>query len=365
MLVKFFRRGLGAGSGPIDYLLGRHRDRKDARILHGDPVLTEQLINTTKYQQKYKAGVLSFEEQADYLTQEQKRDIMLGFEKTLFVGLDPDQYDILWVEHSDKEGRLELNFVIPGQELRSGKRLQPFYAGADLVRVNAYKNIINTRYGLSSPNEPERKRLVNPYTDNANKPDDYTGKPEHKMFREQQQEVDIIKHPKSRQALKDAINRLMLAYVADRIVTNRHHVVQRLQFLGLEIKRQTKQSISLAHPDLKTNVRLKGELYHEDFNALDFEPKGMERLKQAYKTNEYKREKTDLETWETGLEIKRAYHQALYGDIPPTEALKDENGMKVATEEQNGLNHLSEGSDDAKPKPADKPVPSLRPRFGR
>lgn len=264
MLVKFFRRGLGAGSGPIDYLLGRHRDRKDARVLHGDPVLTEQLINATKYQQKYKAGVLSFEGQADQLTEEQKRDIMLGFEKTLFVGLEPDQYDILWVEHSDKAGRLELNFVTPRQELRSGKRLQPFYAGADLVRVNAYKNIINTRYGLSSPNEPARKRLVNPYTDNAGKPESYTGKPKRTMFREKQQEVDVIRHPPSRQALKDAINRLMLAYVEDRIVTNRHHVVQRLQFLGLKITRQTKQSISLTHPDLNANVRLKGALFHED-----------------------------------------------------------------------------------------------------
>lgn len=92
----------------------------------------------------------------------------------------------------------------------------------------------------------------------------------------------------------------------------------------------------------------------------------MERLTQAYKTSEYKREQTDLETWERGLEMKQAYHHALYGDISPSEALKEENGMKVAEDKQSVLNSLSGASDDTKPKPADKsPVPRLRPRFGR
>src|SRR5690606_33459822 len=103
-------------------------------------------------------------------------------------GLEPDQYDILWIEHSDKDkklgldehgkaikgsekgGRLELNFVIPCQELRSGKSLQPFFAGADLVRVNALKNIINHEYKLANPDDPIRKRDINPYVNNAPRP---------------------------------------------------------------------------------------------------------------------------------------------------------------------------------------------------
>ena len=103
MIVKFFRRGQGSGAGPINYLLGgKHAAREGAKVLYGDPRLTEQLINTTPYQQKYKAGVLSFTENAEIFTEEQKRDIMQRFEETLFVGLEPDQYDILWVEHTDK-----------------------------------------------------------------------------------------------------------------------------------------------------------------------------------------------------------------------------------------------------------------------
>ena len=123
MIVKFFRRGKGAGAGPLNYLLGSNKPREGAKVLYGDPKLTEHLINATPYKQKYKSGVLSFTEDADQFSSEQKKDIMQRFENTLFTGLEPDQYDILWVEHSDKHGRLELNFVIPCQELRSGKSL--------------------------------------------------------------------------------------------------------------------------------------------------------------------------------------------------------------------------------------------------
>jgi len=181
MIVKFFRRGQGSGAGPLNYLLGgKDTPREGAKVLYGDPRLTEQLINTTPFKQKYKSGVLSFTEDATQFTDEQKKDIMQRFEETLFVGLEPDQYDILWVEHTDKGGRLELNFVIPCQELRSGKRLQPFYAGADLVRVNAFKNIINQEYGLTDPNDPERKRLINPYVNNAPRPTPYDRPPKSK-----------------------------------------------------------------------------------------------------------------------------------------------------------------------------------------
>ena len=77
MIVKFFRRGKGSGAGPINYLLVAKggKPREGAKVLYGDPRLTEQLINTTPFKQKYKAGVLSFTEDAKEFTDEQKKDI--------------------------------------------------------------------------------------------------------------------------------------------------------------------------------------------------------------------------------------------------------------------------------------------------
>ena len=49
MIVKFFRRGKGSGAGPINYLLVAKggKPREGAKVLYGDPKLTEQLINAT------------------------------------------------------------------------------------------------------------------------------------------------------------------------------------------------------------------------------------------------------------------------------------------------------------------------------
>ena len=56
MIVKFFRRGKGSGAGPLNYLLvTKGKPRDGAKVLYGDPKLTEQLINATPYQQKYKS----------------------------------------------------------------------------------------------------------------------------------------------------------------------------------------------------------------------------------------------------------------------------------------------------------------------
>lgn len=48
MIVQF-SIGKGGGSGPIDYLLGKDRDREEARLLRGDPEETAALINSSDY----------------------------------------------------------------------------------------------------------------------------------------------------------------------------------------------------------------------------------------------------------------------------------------------------------------------------
>ena len=319
MIVKFFRRGEGSGAGPLNYLLmSKGKNREGATVLYGDPKLTEQLINTTAYKQKYKSGVLSFTEDATQFSDEQKKDIMQRFEETLFTGLEPDQYDILWVEHSDKDGRLELNFVIPSQELRSGKRLQPFYAAADLVRVNAFKNIINQEYGLTDPNEPERKRLSNPYVNNAPRPTPY----DKKSKPTKEEDDEIIANPPNTNALKEAIDRKMLQSLTDDELKDRKSVIKFLGHLGLEIKRATKSSISVSHPAMKRNIRLKGAFYKEDFRAVNHQPRIIEELQQRYVRTIESRENKDSKTWTKGMEIKKEYHRALYGDIKAPEPLE-------------------------------------------
>ncbi len=147
MIVKFHSRGAGSGSGPVDYLLGKDRQRDQASVLRGDPERVCELIDSCDFARSYTSGLLSFQE-PDIADSEKSR-LMDEWEKTLMTRLDRDQYNCLWVEHRDK-GRLELNFVIPNIELQSGKRLQPYFDRADRPRVNAWQTLTNERLGLQT-----------------------------------------------------------------------------------------------------------------------------------------------------------------------------------------------------------------------
>ncbi|MBJ2753196.1 hypothetical protein JGA53_25800, partial [Salmonella enterica subsp. enterica serovar Agona] len=44
MIVKFHPRGRGGGAGPVDYLLGKDRQREGATVLQGKPEEVRELI---------------------------------------------------------------------------------------------------------------------------------------------------------------------------------------------------------------------------------------------------------------------------------------------------------------------------------
>lgn len=329
MIVKFFPHSKDKGSRPINYFLGNEKNREFARVLSGDPVITEHLINSTKYEHKYKSGVLSFTERADEISEADKFKIMRDFEKTLFPGLEPDQYDILWIEHSDKDidannpvGRLELNFLIPCQELRSGKRLQPYYAGADKARVNAWKNIINREIktvdgqSLTDPDAPNRKRKVHNYIGAVNRPSPYDITPKRAKSKD---DLDTS----SRDALRESINQHMLAMLSARgRLDDQKAVVHELTTgLNLQIKNIANKSISVIHPLLLNKkgeplrVRLEGGIYRKDFDATDFKPEAQSN----YETNHVRRGLRDDYILADTMQKKTDYHRELYSDAvaPP------------------------------------------------
>ena len=81
MLIKFFRNGKGAGAGPVGYLVAdkvlAYDDNRDLirdadgqpmtvtrdplpEVLRGNPDRTEALIDASRHQWTYRAGVISF-----------------------------------------------------------------------------------------------------------------------------------------------------------------------------------------------------------------------------------------------------------------------------------------------------------------
>lgn len=293
MIVKFHPRGRGGGSGPVDYLLGKDRQRDGASVLQGKPEEVRELIDASPYAKKYTSGVLSFSEQD--LPPGQREKLMASFERVLMPGLDKDQYSVLWVEHQDK-GRLELNFLIPNTELLTGRRLQPYYDRADRPRIDAWQTIVNGRLGLHDPNAPENRRaLVTP-----------SALPEAKLEAAQ------------------AITRSLLALASSGELKTRQDVIDTLESAGFEVVRTTKSSISIADPDGGRNIRLKGAIYEQSFNAGEGLRAEIESAAAEYRRDAENRIQRARAVCQIGTERKREENQRRHPRPRPEAVLSHE-----------------------------------------
>ena len=241
MLIKFFKRppkktNGGKGGSPkasMDYLL--NKPEGEVRVLQGNPELSVGLAEAMESANPYTVGCLSFEEVN--IPEEDKKAIMQKFEESFLAGLEAEQYNICWIEHTDK-GRLELNFFVPNVELSTGKRLNLYYDRADRHLAESFKKTINLEYGLTSPDDPQKR-----------------------------QTVSIDKSlPKNTKDAVAALNRLIEGEFSQGNIDNRQDVIACFERHGFEISRQGKDYLSIKNENGR-NVRLKGAFYEQTFRA--------------------------------------------------------------------------------------------------
>ena len=238
MLVKFLPTYTGGGLGSINYLLNERMAAGTAKVVKGDENLTRAIIKGIDFKQKTCFGVLSFEEKHDFLTEEQKLKIIKDFERALLGDYMLDRVNVLWVEHSDKNGRLELNFLIPKIDLVTGKSFNSYLAKFDQRRIDLIKRMINDEYSLSSPDDPAREQTISASKKN-------------------------IGHYQNLEELDKKLHDL----VKEGYIKNRDHIIELLNQSGIEVTRSTKKSITVMLPNQKTKNRLKGGIYDANFTG--------------------------------------------------------------------------------------------------
>lgn len=274
MIVKFFtKRSKGKASSCkacVDYLLKKPDDT--AKILQGDPRLSQAIADSLDFNNTYTAGCLSFEEVN--LPEQSKREIMIRFEKAMFAGLESEQYNISWVQHTDK-GRLELNFVIPNVELTSQKRLQPYYDKADRPLVENFKQIINHEYNLSDPNDPRKQQV---------------------MLTKQEL-------PKEKKQALLAITDGLTALAKTGKINDRTDVINALENAGFEIARITPKNISIKTDG--QNLRLKGAFYEQDFRFSDNLSENIAERTREYQRNSAERYQTSREKLDRAITARQ------------------------------------------------------------
>ena len=284
MIVKFLKNsGGGSAKSTMDYLLGKENNREGARLLSGDPELTKRLSDSLNFQNCYTVGVLSFEERN--LPDEDKRAIMESFEGSLLAGLNKDQYNMTWIEHTDKD-RLELNFVIANVELTTGKRLQPYFDRVDRPLVENWKQVTNFEYKLTDPHHPDKAQAV-------------------KVLSSQNLPQEVRK-------IKEQIGQVISHQIEQGNITDRKDVLDTLQQAGFEIARQTDKSISIKNPDGKRNIRLEGIIYeNRQFNEEFGEER--RRARKEYAGTGAERYRTALSKLQRAIEVKQERNRAGFG----------------------------------------------------
>ena len=303
MIVQFFRYGNGLSKGPLDYLLGKDRDRDYAKVLQGDVSEVSGLIDTSPYAKKYTSGCLSFYEHD--LSDQDKQKIMQDFEQALFPGMDQSQYRVLWIEHQDKlneetgERRLELNFLIPNVEIHTGQRLQPYYDKADRPRIDLFKKITNYEYQLHDADDP--------------------------LYR---QAVTTAKNlPKTVNEIKETLDIEATRAVESGLITDRQSMKKWLLDLGLEVTRETKKSLSIKNPndDEKARpIRLTGAIYEQDFRLTETSQQLTIAASERYRREAEQRNQSDIQRYaeysaKRSTELEQQYRQHQNGYTAETE----------------------------------------------
>ncbi len=256
MIISFFSTGTGGDAAPVDYLTAREvlaydENRNLIRddtgqpqtkirdplpeVLHGNPDQTRDLIDASPNKWSYTAGVISFADYDDPSPDAQQEAIEL-FEALAFAGLDRDQYDCLWVRHTH-EGNVELHFCAPRLELSTGKALNIAPPGHENA-FSSLRDLMNKTHGWADPLDSERTREVR----------------------------ETIEAPTRAQG-REAIHGWILDQISVGIITDRASMVDALADAGFVIPRASKNYITAQDPDTGERWRLKGEIFHDDWQA--------------------------------------------------------------------------------------------------
>ncbi len=234
MIVKFFKYGSGDGKSAFDYLLNHRVKDGTSRVLRGNADLTLSIIQSLTTKKKYKSGCLSFEE--ENIVAIQKEEIMDLFEETIFPGIEKENRNIVWIEHTDKQ-RLELNFVIPRVELSTFKSFNPYYHKAHKKRFSLFRDYVNTTYKLSDPMDPKKVQTL--------------------------QLGEMAKYSKNEQVEK--LDAYLLSLIQRNALKNRDELIYELKSIGYEITRTGEEYISIKVGNSKA-IRLKGKYYRQNWD---------------------------------------------------------------------------------------------------
>ncbi|QBP73868.1 relaxase [Herbaspirillum huttiense] len=290
MIVRIFRSGISSGESPVNYLLGDVDPAGQSRsvapeVLAGDPQTTIDVINSIQRKHKYISGCLSFRD-SEKPSREKLLEVIDDFKATFCPGLTSNHFNSLFVLHQDK-GNTEVHFVIPTQELTSGRRMNIHPPGkANLEFFEAYTRVTNHRMGYA-------QIVPNPL----------------KMaFSDFERKTPLGRREQSD---KRWVHRNLVKAVVEGTIQNRDDLCRYLdEEFGITVTRQGDDYLSVKFPGGQKAKRLRGPLYSSDADYQSLLEQSEIAKQPKYLTKkEFESEKTCLSQF---IQERRQFNEQTY-----------------------------------------------------
>ena len=238
---------------------------EEVEVLRGNPRTTEDLAMSLKFKNTYSSAVIRWHPD-DKPTKAQINEVIDAFEEFAFSGLEPDQYDMLVVQHTENNDP-HLHIIVPRVELSSGKSMNiapPKYnkGGTQFHEFDHVRDYFNEKYGWVSPDieaNPENARTT-----------------------------QLGLNRGSRKKLLMSIDEYVTDLINSGDIRDRETLVNELERGGLIVTNHENKYITVIDPTDKKmtkGMRLKGAMYAKDFQIDKWLARTSERKAEQTQAN--------------------------------------------------------------------------------
>ena len=253
--IKFLNHGKGSAAHASAYVLDEldhlGNVRAGVEVLRGDATTFNAVCDASPHLWKYTSGVIAWSKEDDP-TNEQIQEVLNDFEKHAFSGLDPSQYHLFAVLHTDDDGSKHIHVLAPRLDIQSGKSLNIAPPGHE-KHFDSLRDYFNTKYQWSRPDD----LLLMQTTQEPNHIAKLNAQAK-KILNEQ----DLTNLTKSQ--FCKVIDNYVKTLLKTQTVKNRAEIVSCIEQLEGVASVRAQQTVTVTLNNGKKH-RLSGDFYHEQF----------------------------------------------------------------------------------------------------
>ena len=254
--IKFLNHGKGSAAHASAYVLDKldhlGNVRAGVEVLRGDATTFNAVCDASPHLWKYTSGVIAWSKE-DNPTNEQIQEVLNDFEKHAFSGLDPSQYHLFAVLHTDDDGSKHIHVLAPRLDIQSGKSLNIAPPGHE-KHFDSLRDYFNTKYEWSRPDD----LLLMQTTQEPNYVAKLNAQAKNILT---SQDLENLTKKQFCKTVDNYVQTLLKTQTAE----NRADIVECIeQVKGVESVKQSKAFLTVTLTNGKKH-RLKGDFYNEQF----------------------------------------------------------------------------------------------------